>query len=89
LRQNEILNETIKKASDLVQEATKITTDIWLEQVLFSWRWWFSLFLTIIPWILWIKYRPKQSTYRLLFVGFYIVIITSYLDFLGYSYGLW
>jgi hypothetical protein len=45
--------------------------------------------LTILPWILWIKIRKKESTDRLLFSGFIVLIISSWLDFMGSELGFW
>ncbi|MBP1934729.1 CBO0543 family protein [Ammoniphilus resinae] len=63
--------------------------EIWREDIFLSLAWWFSLLLTIIPWFLWIKYRKKESSSRLLFAGFFVIIISSWLDFFGTMYGLW
>jgi hypothetical protein len=63
--------------------------DLWLQHIVFSWRWWFQLGLSIIPWIIWIKIRDKNNTVRLLFIGFIIMLISNTLDIMGLCYGLW
>ena len=63
--------------------------DYWLHHTLFHWDFFLSLFLSIFPWLLWIKFRKKESTHRLLLVGFFVLIISSWLDFCGTMYGLW
>lgn len=40
--------------------------ELWQEEIVFSWQWWAGVLLTIFPWILWTKYRQKESTHRLL-----------------------
>ncbi|WCK53567.1 hypothetical protein PP175_19850 [Aneurinibacillus sp. Ricciae_BoGa-3] len=62
---------------------------IWRDHILFSWEWWVCLLLTIVPWMAWVKFRKKESSDRLLYAGFFVLIISSYLNFLGISYGLW
>jgi hypothetical protein len=62
---------------------------IWLNEILFSWRWWLNIALTIIPWLIWIKYRDRKNTIRLLFVGLTVAGVTEVLDVLGMSYGFW
>jgi hypothetical protein len=63
--------------------------DIWAEHVLFSRLWWFGVGLSIIPWILWMIYRKKDSTARLLYAGFYIMVISLVLDVLGDQFAFW
>lgn len=84
------------KANNLLDEIYNILsrnnsklTDIWLTKILFSWRWWLLVGLSIIPWIIWIKVRNKNDTARLLFVGLVIAIISNTLDTIGITYNLW
>jgi len=63
--------------------------EIWQEHVLFSGLWWFGVALSTIPWIIWFLIRKKQSTDRILYVGFYIMAISTLLDILGDQAGLW
>lgn len=84
--------EKIKKSGELYHKLHQVQLEylnLWLDETLFHWEWWVSLFLTIAPWLLWIKLRRKESTSRLLFAGFFIIIITSWLDFIGIWLGLW
>ena len=39
---------------------------IWLDYTLFSWRWWLGVALILLLIGLWIKFRKKESTDRLL-----------------------
>lgn len=39
--------------------------------------------------MLWFKFKKDESTHRLLFVGFLVIIISSWMDFVGTMYGLW
>ena len=63
--------------------------DIWINKVVFTWRWWLGVALSIVPWIFWIKVRDKNNTARLLFVGLVTAIISNTLDTIGSSYNLW
>ncbi|MBO8173217.1 MAG: hypothetical protein H0Z33_15175 [Bacillaceae bacterium] len=84
--------QVVNEMKNIYQQLNHITNEtirIWKEHVVFTWRWWIGLALTVIPWILWIKYRKKESTGRLLFAGFTTLIMASWFDFLGVSYGLW
>ncbi|TMU87077.1 hypothetical protein FGG79_02760 [Bacillus sp. BHET2] len=63
--------------------------DLWREDVLFTWHWWLGVLLTVIPWIIWTKYRPKESTHRLLYVSFFVIFISIWLDSIGVQLGLW
>ncbi|KAA0566711.1 hypothetical protein F0342_01280 [Bacillus sp. CH30_1T] len=63
--------------------------ELWREEIMFGWQWWIGVFLTIIPWILWAKYRPKESTHRLLYIAFFVMVIAIWLDSIGVQLGLW
>lgn len=63
--------------------------DLWKQHIVFSWRWWLSLFLLSVSWGLWFRYRKKESSDRLLLAGFAVIIVSSYLDFIGIIEGIW
>ncbi|HLO12897.1 MAG TPA: CBO0543 family protein [Pseudoneobacillus sp.] len=85
--------EKLKKVGefyDQVAKANKDYLDFWKEHTLFHWDFWLTLLLFIIlPVLFWVKIRKKDSSNRLLFVGFFVIIITSWFDFLGVQFGLW
>ena len=62
---------------------------LWKNHVIFTWRWWLALSLVIIPWTIWIIVRKRESTYRLLFAGFFVAIISSLMDAIGVTMHLW
>ncbi|NRD80176.1 hypothetical protein HPT25_22840 [Bacillus sp. BRMEA1] len=79
------INENNNKITALIQQRQ----DIWVSDVVFTWRWWLGLAFTIIPWILWCIFRKKESTDRLLYVAFLVIIISVVLDVFGDQYGIW
>jgi hypothetical protein len=86
---DENLQKQVEETYNLIVEANNQMLEIWSEQVIFTWQWWLGIGFTLIPWILWVKYRKKDSTIRLLSAGFFVLIISSWLDFLGVALGLW
>ncbi|WP_100407796.1 CBO0543 family protein [Bacillus solitudinis] len=84
-----VYTEKVKAISESITKSQDIKTSIWLENVLFTPHWWLGLSLAIIPWVLWAFLSKKDSRHRLLYTGFLILIISSFLDFLGAQYGLW
>ena len=81
--------ENVQQIVNKLDELNKIQDMYWVNHTLFTWQWWVGILLTIVPWVLWIIIRNKDSSNRLLFVGFFVMIFTSYLDFIGVEYGLW
>ncbi|MGO4886160.1 CBO0543 family protein [Anaerobacillus sp. MEB173] len=81
---NQIFDDYFLKQNQLMNEKFQI----WLEHSLFSWQWWFGLILLVISIIFWIKFRKKDSTNRLLYSGFFVAIVASFLDLIGTSLGL-
>jgi hypothetical protein len=57
----------------MTEELIDQKIEIWQEHVLFYDLWWFGVALSIIPWIIWFLIRKKQSTDRIMYVGFYIM----------------
>ena len=82
-------HKIMKEASKMIVNANNEILKVWLTQVLFSWRWWIGLALTILPWLIWVKVRDKKDTVRLLFIGLIVMIITVFMDYIGINYGLW
>lgn len=71
------------------QEIVKQTIDLWQQEVVFSWRWWFGVTLTILTWCFWIKFHKKESRYRLLLAGFFVMTTSIILDAIGVQIGMW
>jgi len=81
--------DTMENAYKAIHEINQAMSQIWFKNDLFSWRWWLSVVLVILPWALWVVFRKKDSTSRLLYVGFAVMLIASWLDFIGVMNGLW
>ena len=85
--------EKLKEVNELYQLVIKANEEyfqFWLKNTLFHWDFWTALIIfTIIPIVFWLKFRKKESTGRLLFVGMFVLIISSWLDLLGVLYGKW
>ncbi|MGH4051563.1 MAG: CBO0543 family protein [Clostridium sp.] len=61
----------------------------WKNNILFTWRWWIAVSLVVLPWTIWLLVRKKESTNRLLYVAFFVMLFSSALDMIGASIGLW
>lgn len=46
-------NKGMENAYTLISQANKDMIGLWLKYTFLSWQWWFGVWLTIIPWILW------------------------------------
>jgi len=70
-------------------EAHRDYFDYWIHNTVFHWDFNLSVFFTVFPWILWLKLKKKDSTYRLLLSGLFVGLVSTLLDFWGTVYGLW
>ncbi|WP_026580853.1 CBO0543 family protein [Bacillus sp. J33] len=77
----------IDKANKMITEANKMITEATYNAFLFTWNWWIALGMLVIPWILWGVFRKKDSSSRLLFAGFIVMILSSILDSYGVDRG--
>lgn len=85
MNEHKVIDESYKMLS-------KINNDIlhvWITDIVFSWAWWLGIVLSILPWAVWIKIRDKKNTTRLLFIGLVVMLVTSTMDNIGLSFGLW
>lgn len=62
---------------------------LWVDHMLFTWRWWLLAALFFIPWVVWFYIRKKDSTQRLLYAGVFMILVSSFLNYLGMVFGLW
>ena len=85
--QNEI--EEIGHFYKQISKINKEYMDYWIENTLWHWDFWLSLCLTIVPWVIWFLVRKKDSQIRLLLAGLIMLVISSWLDFIGVVLGLW
>nr|WP_309101662.1 CBO0543 family protein [Fredinandcohnia onubensis] len=80
-----IYSDFYKKSLDLNQQILKA----WADHSLFTLRWWAGILLIVIPLILWIKYRDKESADRLQYAGLFVALVSSTLDYVGTFFGWW
>lgn len=78
-----------EKAYDQFTEVSTAFAEIVKDEFITTWQWWLGLALFIIPWLVWIKYRKKDSTGRLLLAGLLIIILSLTIDLAALSLGLW
>lgn len=84
--------DILQKVKQIYHEGSEANSQyisLWKEEIVFTWRWWVSVIMTILPWILWILFRKKESTARLLGAGFLTMFIAAWMDFIGVDLGLW
>jgi hypothetical protein len=82
----------IKRAEyllNLVDKANEEYIKFWISDLFLSWRWWLCTILVVTSWVLWFMFRKKDSTNRLLFAGFIVMIISDILNEMGEQLGLW
>jgi len=85
-------SEGIKQAKEGTQlyiEANNIMSDAVVHHFLFTWQWWFGIGLFIVPWIIWLLLRKKESSGRLLLGGLITIILALLIDLIAISLGLW
>lgn len=82
-------NRVLDEINARFVDANRQLMNVWLDEIVFTWRWWLNIALFIIPWIIWTRYKDRKSIVRLLFVGLIVAVITEILDTIGISYGVW
>jgi hypothetical protein len=85
MAQNKLLDEIYIT----VEQANKELARVWRNSIVFTWRWWVQLGLTIIPWFIWVRYSDKDNIFELLFVGLVVAVTTGLMDTVGVNFNLW
>jgi hypothetical protein len=85
----ENMSESSKQLFAIVKELCNKSLTDWLKNSLFTWQWWLGLTIAIVPWVIWIYFRDKKSTSRLLLVAFFAMIFAFFIDTVGISFNLW
>lgn len=86
------LEQTLKVLDQLDDAKLQLTQkyfDVWQSLVLFTWRWWIGILITVIVWLFWFWFHKKESRYRLLTAGFFVMVVSVSLDAIGVQLGLW
>lgn len=78
--------EDVKEARELLKE---VAFKHWIQDDLFTWKWWVLLAATIIPWILWLSFRDKKRTFEILSYGLIWAAAASLFDVIGGELILW
>ncbi|MBC2724077.1 CBO0543 family protein [Desulfosporosinus sp.] len=80
----------VERANDLLHQANAVLFETWVNQIVFTWRWWIEITIIILSWVyFWVFLRKKPDTYRLLCAGFFTMIVATYLDVVGMALRLW
>ncbi|KIL42350.1 hypothetical protein SD70_01515 [Gordoniibacillus kamchatkensis] len=79
------IDDNADRITALIHQATVM----WLNDIVFTWRWWLAFMLTFMPWLLWLIYRKKNSADRLLYVALTVMMVSVILNVVGDQFGLW
>ncbi|MGI6453532.1 MAG: CBO0543 family protein [Syntrophomonadaceae bacterium] len=63
--------------------------DYWLANVVGRWYWWFLVFWTIFPFLIWWKYTDRSRFLEISFFGVIVGIWAGILDTIGFNLGAW
>lgn len=83
--ENSLFNEIINAQKRL----TDLRFEYWKKFEVFKPVWWVLLFLTIAPWVIWLKLIDRKRFFSISFVGFLVMIISVELDIIGNELSLW
>ncbi|MBL0386088.1 hypothetical protein JJB07_05420 [Tumebacillus sp. ITR2] len=84
--------EKIKQVGEYyktIEEANHEYQHYWMQHTFLHWDFWTSVCFSLIPWLIWFRLRKKESTARYLFVGFFVIIVSCWFDFIGVCLGRW
>jgi hypothetical protein len=81
--------EQLNNIFEIVTQQNAKMHPIWFEHIFLSWRWWITVSLLIVPWLIWTKIRKRKSTDRLLVAGLVTYLISSVLNSIGLAHGAW
>jgi hypothetical protein len=85
---DEGINQSEKGLQKII-EGSNLLSETVVNAFLFTWQWWLGIGFFILPWVLWVIIRKKESTGRLLIAGFVTIILSLMIDLTASTLGLW
>lgn len=79
----------VEEANIQIVEANRVVSDVIRNVYIYHWNWYVGAALIVVPWMLWVIFRKKESTGRLLLAGLFVMIFSAVLDTFGIENGLW
>lgn len=83
------LHYEMYKGINLINQGYEARLKIWQEEVLFSWRWWFGMGLSVLSWIIWFLIRRRNSSDRLFYSGLFVMLVSVSFDAIGMQLKAW
>lgn len=71
------------------EELSRLEHQHWLDSVVFTFNWWFLLFLLIVPWFIWWKLKDSKRVKEILLYGSYVIIVSTTFDDIGIVMTFW
>ena len=84
--------DTVQQSNEFYQNLVELYHNFyahWKDHIFLTWRWWVGGGLIVVPWVVWLIVRRKESTARLLFSGMFVMLVAAVLDLVGSFLGLW
>lgn len=72
-----------------IKELNQMMLEEWKNYFIFTGEWWILLILSIVPWGLWWRILDKKRMIEILLFGLFVIIITTFLDVLGWNLSQW
>lgn len=73
----------------LIHSGIEVILNNWRNHVLFTWKWWLVVCLSVIPWFLTFFFLKKEKRKQYFISSIILMVITSFLDISGLTYDLW
>lgn len=81
--------KNLQSLYDISDKYSHQIRELWMSNVFLTWRWYLCLAITIVSWVIWIIFRKKDSTARLLLAGSVVTFIAMIMDDIGVELSIW
>lgn len=72
-----------------IRQGNSSLANTWRHEVVFSWRWWLVLALTVLPWVGVFLFLPRRKRNQYLISSFIAMLMSSLFDMAGLTADLW
>lgn len=79
----------ISELIEMKRKLKELRNEHWINEVFLTFNWWFLLFITVIPWLIWWSLVDQKSLFRMICYGALISTFAILLDDIGSYYLLW
>ncbi len=80
---------SVAEIAEMARQIIQVRFADWLENTVFTWRWWLLLAVLIVPWIIWYRTTRKNHIINAVIFAMIMAVMAIFFDEFFYSLSCW